>query len=275
MFAKINHVAMCSPNWPMLARFYEAVFGLQASEKRKSRPISGANIGDGYVGLNINPLRDGYVGGLDHFGMTVDDVEEVMERARRKFPDSNIVRRPSTRPFAAYSAHDPDGNVFDLAEKQKSKLDGVYADQADQGGEARAPDRYINKFAIRTLHPEKCADFYMEVFGLEPLNKKTSAPGYHLTDSRVMLSLMPWSIPVFEGMSIKRPGPDHFGFKVESIDALKQTIADVIGGCSYLAPMPMGGAKESDVRKAMFAASATGKYQLTDPGGVWIDITDE
>jgi hypothetical protein len=76
-------------------------------------------------------------------------------------------------------------------------------------------------------------------------------------------------------MSIKRPGPDHFGFKVESIDALKQTIADVTGGCSYLAPMPMGGAKESDVRKAMFARSATGKYQLTDPGGVWIDITDE
>ena len=30
MFAKINHVAMCCPNWPMQARFYEAVFGLLA-----------------------------------------------------------------------------------------------------------------------------------------------------------------------------------------------------------------------------------------------------
>ena len=272
MFAQINHVAICSPNWPMMARFYEAVFGLQASETRKSRPISGANIGDGYVGLNINPVRDGYVGGLDHFGMTVDDVETVMERARQKFPESSVVKRPSTRPFAAYSAHDPDGNVFDLAERKKSKLDGVYADQAN---ETRVPDRYINKYAIRTMHPEKCADFYMEVLELEPLNKKTSAPGYHLTDGRVVLSLLPWSIPVFEGMAIKRPGPDHFGFKVESVDALKQTIQEVIGGCSYLAPMPMGGAKESDVRKALLAKSATGKYQLTDPGGVWIDITDE
>ena len=139
MFAQINHVAMCSPNWPMLARFYEAVFGLQASEKRKSRPISGANIGDGYVGLKINPLRDGYVGGLDHFGMAVDDVEEVMDGRAQKFPNANIVKRPSTRPFAAYSAHDPDGNVFDLAQKKKRKLDGVYADQADQDGESRAP----------------------------------------------------------------------------------------------------------------------------------------
>src|SRR3954464_12627446 len=265
MFAQINHVAMNSHNWPMMARFYEAVFGLQASEKRKSRPVSGANIGDGYVGLNINPVRDGYVGGLAHFGMTVDDVDAVMDRARRKFPESNVVKRPSTRPFAAYSAHDPDGNVFDLAEKNKSKLDGVYADQADQ---QRLPDRYINKFAIRTLHAEKCADFYMEVFELEPLNKKTSVPGYHLTDGRVTLSIMPWSIPLYEGMAIKRPGPDHFGFKVESIETLKQDIANVVGGCSYLNPMPMGGARESDVRKALLAKSSLGKFQLADPCGV-------
>jgi catechol 2,3-dioxygenase-like lactoylglutathione lyase family enzyme len=272
MFAQINHVAMCSPNWPMMARFYEAVFGLQTSEKRKSRPLNGATVGDGYVGLNINAVRDGYVGGLDHFGMTVDDVELVMERARRKFPEANIVKRPSTRPFAAYSAHDPDGNIFDLAEKNKSKLEGVYADQAD---EKRTPDRYINKYAIRTLHAEKCADFYMEVFGLEPLNKRTEVPGHHLTDGRVILSIMPWSIPVYEGMAIKRPGPDHFGFKVESIETLKRDIQDVIGGCSYLAPMPMGGAKESDVRKALLAKSSMGKFQLADPGGVWIDVTDE
>jgi hypothetical protein len=196
-----------------------------------------------------------------------------MEKARKKFPESNIVKRPSTRPFAAYSAHDPDGNVFDLAEKNKSTLDGVYADQAD---EKRLPKRYINKYAIRTLHAEKCADFYMEVFDLEPLNKKTSVPeGFHLTDGRVILSILPWSIPVYEGMAIKRPGPDHFGFKVESIDALKQDIADVVGACSYLAPMPQGGGKESDVRKQLLAKSSTGKFQLADPGGVWLDVTDE
>src|SRR6476620_9893863 len=96
MFAQINHVAICSPNWPMMARFYEAMFGLAASEKRRSRPISGANIGDGYVGLNINPVRDGYVGGLDHFGMTVDSIDDVMERARKEFRKAKVVKRPST-----------------------------------------------------------------------------------------------------------------------------------------------------------------------------------
>lgn len=271
MFAQINHMAMVSPNWPMMARFYEAVFGLKAAAK--NRPMHGATVGDGYVGLNINPLRDGYVGGLDHFGMTVDHVEAVMERARKKFPEANIVKRPSTRPFAAYSAHDPDGNVFDLAEKDKGKLDEIYAEQAAAGGWTQ--DRYLNKFAIRTMNAEKVADFYMEVFELEPLNRKTSAPGYHVTDGRVTLSILPWSIPVFEGMSIKRPGPDHIGFKVENIDAFKEHVQSVVGGCTYLAPMPLGGNKEAEARKRFLAKSASGKYQMADPGGVWIDITDE
>ena len=86
MFAQINHMAMISPNWPMLARFYEAVFGLKSSSKT-SRPMNGATVGDGNVGLNINPRRDGYVGGLDHFGMVVDDVEVVLERTRKKFSE--------------------------------------------------------------------------------------------------------------------------------------------------------------------------------------------
>src|SRR5436853_2457273 len=178
MLAQINHVAMCCPNWPMQARFYEAVFGLQASEKRKSRPISGANIGDGYVGLNINPLRDGYVGGLDHFGLVVDDIELVAERARSKFPQANIVKRPSTRPFANYSAHDPDGNIFDLAQQDESdKLVGVYAEQAAAGaGAAAGPgagasqDRYLNKFALRTMNADTCAEFYADVFELKLAN---------------------------------------------------------------------------------------------------------
>ena len=273
MFARINHVAMCSPNWPMLARFYEAVFGLQASEKRKSRPISGANIGDGYVGLNINPLRDGYVGGLDHFGLVVDDIEMVLERARNKFPQANIVKRPSTRPFANYSAHDPDGNVFDLARKDESeKLVGVYAEQAAQGW---SQDRYLSKFALRTMNAERCADFYQYVFELKPVNKGNGAPGHHLTDGRVTLAILPWSISIFADMGIKRPGPDHIGFKVENIDEFKKHVEVTSGMNPYVTPMRLGGSKEADARKAFLAREAGGKFQIADPGGVWIDVTDE
>jgi len=54
---------------------------------------------------------------------------------------------------------------------------------------------------------------------------------------------MPWSIPIFAGMSIKRPGPDHMGFHVEDIDAFKAHVAEVAGANPYLAPVPLGAAR--------------------------------
>jgi catechol 2,3-dioxygenase-like lactoylglutathione lyase family enzyme len=271
MFAKINHMAMVSPIYPMLANFYEAYFGLKRSGKT-SRPLNAVTVGDGYVGLNINPQRDGYVGGLDHFGVVVDDIETVLTRAKQKFPQADIVKRPSTRPFANYSGHDPDGNIFDLSQKDEGdKLVGVYAEQTAVGW---AQDRYLNKFAIRTVNPEKCADFYQYVLELKPANNRTS-PGYHLTDGRVTLSILPWSVQIFEGMSIKRPGPDHIGFKVENIDAFKQHVETTSGMNTYVAPMRLGGSKEAEARKAFLAREAGGKFQMADPGGLWIDVTDE
>jgi catechol 2,3-dioxygenase-like lactoylglutathione lyase family enzyme len=269
MFAQINHTAIISHQYPLLAKFYEAVFGMKHSSFRVTdAPI----VADGHVGMQIIPRRDGYVGGIDHFGIVVDDVNVVLERMQKKHPRANIVKRPSTRPFAAYSGHDPDGNVFDLAQKKSDTRKDVYADIA---ASAWAQDRYLNKFAIRTPNAEACAEFYRDVFELEPVNRTSDAHGFHLTDGRVTLLIMPWSIPVFENMSIKRPGPDHIGFHVEDLAAFKQHAAEIAGMNPYLAPVPLGGSPESDVRRRFFARHATGKFQMSDPDGNWIDITDE
>jgi len=107
------------------------------------------------------------------------------------------------------------------------------------------------------------------------VNRGGGASGYHLTDGRVTLSILPWSIAIFENMSIKRPGPDHIGFKVENIEAFKQHVETTSGMNPYVAPMRLGGSKEADARKAFFAQEAGGKFQMADPGGVWIDVTDE
>ena len=270
MFAQINHMAMISPHYAALGKFYEAVFGLKYSAFRLTdAPL----VADGYVGMQLIPRRDGYVGGIDHFGMLVDDVGPVLERMQKKHPKANVVKRPSARPFAQYSGHDPDGNVFDLAQKKEpATRKDIYADIASSGW---AQDRYLNKFAIRTPNAEQCAEFYRDVFELEPVNRNAQAPGYHLTDGRVTLSIMPWSIPVFEHMSIKRPGPDHIGFHVEDLAAFKQHAAEVGGMNPYLAGVPLGGSPESSVRMRFFGRHATGKFQMSDPDGNWIDITDE
>lgn len=268
MFAQINHMAMASTIYPFVGRFYEAAFGLKCSVHR---PYHGVVYSDGYAGLNINPRRDGTNGGIDHFGFVVDDVEQVLDRMKKKWPGADIVKRPSTRPFAAYSGHDPDGNIFDLAQKKDDTRSNMYAEAAEQGW---STDRYLNKFAIRTINVDKCADFYMDVFELRPTNKHSELPARHLSDGRVTLTLMPWSIDLFAGMAIKRPGPDHIGFKVESIAALKADVKKARDWNQYLAAVQLGGSPEADTRRSLLARAATGSYQLADPDGNWIDVEE-
>src|SRR5207247_10156976 len=96
--------------------------------------------------------------------------EPGRDGAKGNNKQSAIVKRPSARPFAAYSGHDPDGNVFDLAQKKEDTRKEVYAEIAGGGW---AQDRYINKFAIRTPNAEECAKFYSEVFVLEAVSRKS------------------------------------------------------------------------------------------------------
>src|SRR5215472_17014432 len=115
MFAEINHVAIVSRDCAQLAQFYEAVFGMRTSAKTRSG--SAVTLGDGYVGLNINHRRAGRAAGLDHFGIEVEDAETVFERMRKNYPSVKWLKRPSNRPFAGITTHDPDGNVFDISQK--------------------------------------------------------------------------------------------------------------------------------------------------------------
>lgn len=267
MFAQINHMAIISRRYPVLGKFYEAVFGLKPSIK--SRPAAAITIGDGYVGLNLIPRRDGYIEGIDHFGMSVDEIAPVRERMQRKFPKANLVQRPSARPFAAFSGHDPDGNVFDLAQRKEDTRKEIYADIAARGW---AQDRYMNRFAIRTPNAEQVAEFYAETFELAHVNGGNPA-GWRLSDGRVTLSILPWSPAKFEGMSVKRPGPDHIGFQVEDLASFKAHVAEVAGANPYLAPVPLGGSPESEKRKELFRTSASGAWQMADPDGNWLDIS--
>ena len=268
MFARINHMAMISSDYPLLERYYRSLFRFETSGRND--PEASTVVGDGNVGLNILPRRDGYMGGIDHFGMVVGSLETVQERMTRNGSGSGMVKRPSTRPFAAYSGHDPDGNVFDLAEEKSENLNDVYAERDDE-----ERDCAFNRFAVRTKHAEQCAEFYADVFELQLTNRREGDPNYHLTDGRVTLSVMPWNIGDFVGTSIKRPGPDHIGIKVKDLEAFKSEMKRIGDKNSFLASRPLGGSKESNARRDFFMANALGKLQISDPDGNWLDITDE
>ena len=266
MFAKINHVAIVSEKYSLLAAFYQTLFGMSTgSRNRVNRAIT---VGDGYVGLNINPRKAGRPAGLDHFGVEVEDVETVLGRIR-KHPGADYVQRPSTRPFAGITANDPDGNVFDLSQKQMANRSGVYVDN-----EAAAQNaRHISHVAIRTLRPDEMARFYVDVLQFSEQNARPGDPNHYLTDGKMTLMIMPWRIKNYLGTSILPTGMDHLGFTVENVDKFKDDVEEMVGVNPVLNPIPVGKGKESGQRLELLKQQCPiGEYFLSDPDFTMLSV---
>ena len=265
MFAKINHVAIVSDNYGQLAEFYKAMFGMKTSEK--TRPGRAVTVGDGYVGLNINPRRAGRSAGLDHFGVQVEDSDAAFDRMKQKYPSVKWLKRPSTRPFAGISTHDPDGNMFDISQKNMANRTSVYV---ENGGHANS--RHIDHVALRTMNPEAMAEFYATVFELNPTNRGQSDKNFYLTDGHVTLVVMPWDITDYAGTGIITTGMDHIGFKVEDLDQFKKDVAEFSANNPRLAPAPFTG-PEGEALLALFKRSCPlGQHQLADCDGSLLDV---
>ncbi len=201
MFAKLNHVAIVSENYAQLSKFYEAMFGMTTSSK--TRPTRAVTVRDGYVGLNINPRRAGRSAGFDHFGIQVEDAETAFDRLRKYYPTVKWQERPPNRPFAGITTHDPDGNVFDISQKDMANRTDVYV---ENNGKVNA--RHIDHFAMRTMRPAEMAEFYTRVFEFTPVNRKEGDPNYYLSDGHVTLVIMPWDITDYAGTGIITCGMD-------------------------------------------------------------------
>src|SRR5207248_4368153 len=171
MTAKLKHIALVSDNYATQGKFYEAAFGMRtAADPRPERAVT---VGDGYVGLNINPRKPGRPAGLDHFGLEVDEVEPVLARLKKHHVE--VVKRPSTRPFAGISTHDPAGNVFDLSQKDMENRTDAYV-EAD-----REQKRHVKHIALRAVEPAGLAKFYRDVFELTATEKPADDPNFYLS----------------------------------------------------------------------------------------------
>lgn len=267
MFAKLNHIAIASDQYAINSRFYEALFGLRSA--KNYRPARATVVSDGRVGMNIIPRREGRTSGLDHFGFEVEDIEEAVDRMTKFDPSLTAIKRPPVRPFAAYSGHDPDANIFDISQKDIGFQKDVYAEEMER------TERHFSHFALRTLHAERCAEFYSEVFELKPLNKKFDDANYYLTDGNMTLAVLQWRMEDYADMDPQRLGPDHIGFRVESIDKVKEDIDDLTGQNPLMRTRAIGYGTEGQARLGLFKKCPLGHHHITDIEGVYIDLTEE
>jgi catechol 2,3-dioxygenase-like lactoylglutathione lyase family enzyme len=268
MFAKINHIAAISENYAVSGKFYESIFGMKTSAK--ARPARAVTVGDGYVGLNINPRKAGRPARLDHFGIQIEDVETVLDRLRRLYPRVEWLQRPSTRPFAGITTHDPDGNVFDLSQKDMANRKDIYAESHSIN------PRHISHFGLRTLNPEAMATFYREVFELELGNKEAGDPNFYVTDGHITMVIMPWHITDYAGTGIVSPAMDHIGFTIESYESFQADFDKVTSENAQLIPYPVGSGAEGQARLALSQRSCKlCQHHLADVDGILLSVAEQ
>ena len=274
MRARIQHVAIMTENFVRERKFYESAFGMKRSKsvvEEEARAVEmnyGLSVSDGYVGMTIIGRKPGYPGGLHHFGIDVDDVASACARIREKYPAIKVLKRPANRPFASFGAHDTEGNIFDLTQEGMENKSGVYVETG------AGQKRRVSHIKLRAVHPEEVARFYLDIFEFQQAEKVLEDPNFYLTDGKVTLVIAPWDITDYDGASIERPGLEHLGFKVESVDAVKRDLEDLRKSDPEMRERTVAVPSEGERRVQLIAGCRYGRHQLSDPGGVFIDIAE-
>ncbi len=280
MLTRIQHAAIVSENFVREAKFYESVFGMKrskpgsAEEEKAIRTNYAVSISDGYVGMTVIGRKPGYVPGLHHFGVDVDDVQQAIARIRKHYPEVAVLKRPSNRPFATYGAHDPEGNYFDLTQEGMSNRRDVYSVRpgSAQAEQERERPRRIHHVKLRVMNPAKIAAFYRDCFDLGEAEKALEDPNFYLTDGKVTLIIAPWKMSDFEGAGIDRPGLEHLGFKVESVEAVRKDLAAIREDNPEMNERIVSEPSEGERRLALIASCRHGQHQLSSPDGVFVDV---
>jgi predicted enzyme related to lactoylglutathione lyase len=274
MLTRIQHFAIVSENFVREAKFYEAIFGMKRSkpgseeEQKAIRTNYAVSIGDGYVGVTMIGRKPGYVPGLHHFGVDVDDVNEAIARIKKNYPQLAVLKRPSNRPFATYGAHDPEGNYFDLTQEGMSNRRDVYVEQQ------REQPRRVHHLKLRVMNPSSIAAFYRGSFDLKEADKALEDPNFYLTDGRMTLIVAPWKMSDFEGAGIDRPGLEHVGFRVESVEAVKKELAALRVADPEMRERIVSEPSEGERRMALIASCRHGGFQCSSPDGIFVDVSE-
>jgi predicted enzyme related to lactoylglutathione lyase len=267
MFAKLNHIAIISENYARASKFYESVFGMKTSPN--ARPARAVTVGDGYVGLNINPRYAGRPGHLDHFGIQVEDAETAFERMRKHYPKLAWIKRPGNRPFAGITSHDMDGNVFDISQSNMENRRDMYEENTG------VSETHISHFALRTMNPDAMAEFYHSVFELQPLTKKAGDPNHYLSDGHITMVIMPWRITDYIGTGIPLPAMEHIGFTVKNLAEFKVNTDKIFAENPLLAPLQLGTGAEG-LRRLELTQDSCPLYghHLTDADGILLSVVE-
>jgi catechol-2,3-dioxygenase len=270
MSTKIRHIAIHTDDHFRMANFYKTIFGMKKitagmTDQNGNYDKERGHLSDGVIGLALLQRQPGFSAGLDHFGFEVEDVQKIKDRLKQYYPEVFVAQSQGHVPFAGLRSHDPDGNQFDLSQKNMANVREGYL---QEGWEQ---PRWINHIAIRTARPAHLAEYYQKVFELKPIEGLSGDGGYYVTDGKVTIALRPWDMVTYRGLMA---GLDHFGFKVDNLDQTKKDIAALTTSAPASAARKITIGRDGETRQKNLEGCKLCKYPLADPDGVLLDLSD-
>jgi catechol 2,3-dioxygenase-like lactoylglutathione lyase family enzyme len=119
MFARLNHIAICTDHYAINAKFYEALFGLKTAKNlRPARAI--------FAGMSINRPGPGHIGfkvkDMDAFKAEEKRIGEkntFLASRRLGGSEESEVRRElfASNALGSYQTADPDGTWIDVVQE--------------------------------------------------------------------------------------------------------------------------------------------------------------
>jgi hypothetical protein len=153
--------------------------------------------------------------GMDHYGFEVSDINEYVRRMEQHYPKSMIAQGLEYVSFAGLPSYDPAGTQLDIAQAHVANVREGTTNPA-------GTSRWINHVSIRADDPAQVAEFYEKIFELKEAETYRDDGSICLTDGKVKLLLRPRDKSLYRGL---REGLDHIGFKVESLQRVKDDLA--------------------------------------------------
>jgi catechol 2,3-dioxygenase-like lactoylglutathione lyase family enzyme len=144
----------------------------------------------------------------------------------------------------------------------------VYAEQQ------REQPRRVHHLKLRVMNAPATAAFYRDMLDLQEADKALEDPNFYLTDGRMTLIVAPWKMSDFEGAGIDRPGLEHVGFRVESVESVKEELAALRENDPEMRERIIAEPGEGERRAALIASCRHCQHTTSSPDGIFVDICD-
>ena len=238
----MSYIAIVSERPDRLADFYQTYFGLTELGRSDAGDVS---VTDGHFNLTFLKRRAGVdedeAGpGLHHFGIAVEDIDEIKARLKEHAPFANLRPESGDLHHGEYRVTDPNGYPVSLSTRHF--------------GVTPRPRGFpsLRHIAVSVPNRDEVTDFFVNVFGLRETSvsqqrRATNQPARHLGDGTTNLAVLPdpdlirqlgeeREIPAEYQAINTRPGLAHFGFVVQDMEAIMDRMPPELSGANNKRP---------------------------------------